>query len=387
MKNSGGRDTFLLFIVLLLALGAVCYLFVIKKNIDKLADVKEELRTVEAEKAQKDAIIEQAKALDAQSAELKKQIEELENKVLPDLDTSAIQRKLYKHFEDAGIPFYVEVTNTPLAYDTVTLANGQTSQNRTKYSSYTVKVSGTDGFLLTHDEGDDIPYMVFYTQLGIPAGDENTANPDAQAIGYNNANEIQTSTYVGYDEFVEALKKIQADAPDYVKITDIAIEDTKQGFCYYTATVTVFAYELVERLSVAPTDMNYMKWVGAEQIATGGIVGLPSYFVVINPNLYKVSPSSPLYGHYIAFGTGGYDFNVNRPFATWSHWGYEWNLVEQVIEETQELIPELQHLEIKYRLGMMTTEEYNQIRQEYEQQFQDQMAAAAAAAATNNGAQ
>ena len=159
MKNSGGRDTFLLFIVLLLALGAVCYLFVIKKNIDKLADVKEELRTVEAEKAQKDAIIEQAKALDAQSAELKKQIEELENKILPDLDTSAIQRKLYKHFEDAGIPFYVEVTNTPLAYDTVTLANGQTSQNRTKDSSYTVKVSGTDGFLLTNDEGEDIPYM------------------------------------------------------------------------------------------------------------------------------------------------------------------------------------------------------------------------------------
>ena len=64
MKNSGGRDTFLLFIVLLLALGAVCWLCVIQKNVDKLNDVKDELRTVEQEKARNDAIIQQAQQLD-----------------------------------------------------------------------------------------------------------------------------------------------------------------------------------------------------------------------------------------------------------------------------------------------------------------------------------
>ena len=32
MKTTGGRDTFLLFVVLILAIGAVCYLFVIKKS-------------------------------------------------------------------------------------------------------------------------------------------------------------------------------------------------------------------------------------------------------------------------------------------------------------------------------------------------------------------
>ena len=285
MKNSGGRDTFLLFIVLLLALGAVCYLCVIKKNFDKLAEVKEELRVVEAEKAKNDAIIQQAQQLDEQREQLKKQIEALETKVLPSLDTSAIQRKLYKHFEDAGIPYIVEVTNTAIEYQTVTMTNGATSPNRVMTSNYRVKVSGTDGWLMTHDEADDIPYMVFYYQLGIQPGDEQTQNPEAEKIGVKSANDLKTSVYAGYDQFIEALKAIQADAPDYVKISNISIEDTDQGFCTYAATVSVFAYDLVDRLSVAPTNMEYMNWVGAEQIATGGLVGLPSYFVVVNPDV------------------------------------------------------------------------------------------------------
>ena len=114
MKNSGSRDTFLLFIVLLLALGAVCYLCVIKKNFDKLSDVRQELKAVEQEKARNDAIIQQAQQLDEQREQLKSQLQALETKVLPDLVTGSIQRKLFKNFEDAGIPFIVEISNTPL---------------------------------------------------------------------------------------------------------------------------------------------------------------------------------------------------------------------------------------------------------------------------------
>ena len=70
MKNSNGRDTFLLFVVLLLALGAVCYLCIIKKNLDKLNTVKEELAQVEQEKAMNDAIIQQAEQLDTTNVEI-----------------------------------------------------------------------------------------------------------------------------------------------------------------------------------------------------------------------------------------------------------------------------------------------------------------------------
>ena len=360
MKNSGGRDTFLLFVVLLLALGAVCYLCIIKKNLDKLNTVKEELSQVEQEKAMNDAIIQQAEQLDAQREELKNQLQTLENKLLPELYTSAIQRKLFKHFEDAGIPYIVEVSNTPLEYELVNMTDGKVSPNRVISSRYKIKVSGTDGWLLTHDEEIErgLDYRVFYTQRLIPMDDTNTVNPEAQALGLTSAREIKTDTYANYDEFVTAIKAIQADAPDYVKIASIEIEDMKQGFCEYTAEVDVFAYDLIDRISAAPTSMNYMNWVGAENIAKGGIVGLPSYFVVTNPNLYHVPESSPLYGRYLSFLS--YDFSVNRPFAAWSHWGYEWYTLKEIIESGAEQPPFLTQLNISYYIGAITTEEYNQ---------------------------
>ncbi|MBO4650368.1 MAG: hypothetical protein IK109_04295 [Clostridiales bacterium] len=360
MKNSGGKDTFLLFLVLILALGAVCYLCIIKKNLDKLNTVKEELSQVEQEKAMNDAIIQQAEQLDAQREELKNQLQTLENKLLPELYTSAIQRKLFKHFEDAGIPFIVEVSNTPLEYELVNMTDGKVSPNRVMSSRYTIRVSGTDGWLITHDEEIErgIDYRVFYNQLSIPLGDTNTVNPDAQALGLTSANEIRSNTYVGYDEFVAAIKAIQADAPDYVKIASIQVEDMGQGFCEFSAAVDVFAYDLIDRISAAPTNMNYMTWVGAENIATGGIVGLPSYFVVTNPDLYNVPQSSPLYGRYLALSS--YDFEVNRCFAAWSHWGYEWKTLKAVLEENSSKPPFLAKLEVAYHIGAISTEEYNQ---------------------------
>ncbi len=359
MKNSGSKDTFLLFLVLVLALGAVCYLCVIKKNLDKLNTVRDELSQVEQEKAMNDAIIKQAEQLDEQREELKNQLQTLENKLLPELYTSSIQRKLFKHFEDANIPFIVEVSNTPLEYELVNMTDGKVSNNRVISSRYTIKVSGTDGWLITHDEEEaqGIDYHVFYNQLQIPLGDKNTANPYAAALGVTSADEIISTTYVGYDEFVKAIKGIQADAPDYVKIVSIEIEDIGQGFCEYTAAVDVFAYDLIDRISAAPTKMPYLDWVGAENIATGGIVGLPSYFVVTNPDMYHVPVNSPLYGRYLAFTS--YDFEVNRPFAAWSHWGYEWLNVGKLMEDAAGDPPELTILKISYQIGAISTEDFN----------------------------
>ena len=101
---------------------------------------------------------------------------------------------------------------------------------------------------------------------------------------------------------------------------------------------------------------------------------------MINPNLYKVSPSSPLYGHYLSFSS--YNFSTNRPFAAWNHWAYEWNLIDDVLSAASDVDPVLRQVEIRYRLGMMSQEEYNQIMEEYQKQLME--AAAAAANASNS---
>ena len=356
MKSSGGRDTFLLFLFILVVVSTACYLLVIKPNFDKLSDVKLELEQVEQTKAKNDAIIKQAEELDAEREKLKDQLQTLEVKLLPNLTTSAIQRKLYKHFDDAHIPFIAEVKNTPLEYELVTLTDGTVSPNRVKSSRYTIKVSGTDGWLLTHDEGDNIPYQVFYTQLGIAPGDLKTENKAAKEYGIDNVSSYTSKTYVGYDEFLAALKSIESENLSYVKINDIHIEDAGQSFCYYTAQVDVFAYELVNRISAVPEHMTYMDWVGSNQIKTGGLVGIPSYFVLHSDN-YKVDENSPLYGHYLSFVS--YDFKVNRPFAAWNHWAYEWNVLDALMNDIATLPPNLLELNVLYRTGAISQEDFD----------------------------
>jgi len=378
MKTTGGRDTFLLFVVLILAIGAVCYLFVIKKSLNKLNEAEAELAVVEQEKAEKDKIIAQAEELNQVREELKKSLGDIEGKLLPDLYTHAIQRKLYKHFEDAGIPYLVESSDDAKKYETVTLPDGTSSPNRVMYSSYTIKVSGTDGWLLTHDEKlegsdktmDQLPYQVFYEQAVLEdngnttSGDANAtttqANKSAAAEGITeDLRKVSSKVYVGYEEFIAAIQKIQADAPEYVKIVDIGFEDQGQGFGYYTAVVNVYAFDLVDRISTAKTDMNYMKWVGADNIATGGLVGLPNYFLVKtnNPN-YTVDPSSPLYNHYVSMID--FNFAINRPFAAWNMWSYEWQTLKATIDTGIQTSPEELDLDLQLKLGMIDMATYNQ---------------------------
>lgn len=364
MKNSGGKDTVLLFAVLLLALGALCYLCVIKKNLDKLSDVRDELTAVEQEKQRNDAIIQQADQLDQQKDTLISDISLLEGKFLPELNSASIERQLYKHFEDEHIPYIVKVENTALNYETVSLPNGTVSTDRVIWASYTITVSGTDGFLLTHNEADDIEDELFYNQLQIPVGDLKTVNPLASKYGIKSANDLKTNEIVGYNEFVKALSKIESDAPEYVKISDIQITDV-QGFCEYSATVDVFAYDLVNRKSPAATDKIYQKWVGVDNIATGGLVGFPSYFFTLSPN-YNVPESSPLYGVYLSLSD--YDFNVNRAFAAWNHWSYEWQLLDGVVDQISKEPSALRELDMKYYLGMISTEDYAKARDEYMKQ-------------------
>ena len=368
MKNSGSRDTILLFVVLLLALGAVCYLCVIKKNLDNLSETRDELASVEQEKARNDLIIQQADELDEQKSALLGEIQGIEGKLLPDLNSAAIQRQIYEHFKTNNIPFIVKVENTPLNYETVTLPNGTVSTDRVKYSTYKVRVSGTDGFLLNHDEGDMIPDEIFYNQLSIPLGDDKTQNKaaldyaKATGLDIKNANDFKSQSYIGYTEFVNALQEIQNEALDYVKISDIEIEDMQQGYCEFTASVDVYAYDLVNRKSEANNSLTYMGWVGDKNITTGGLVGLPSYFFLKSPN-YNVNSDSPLFGCYLSFVA--YDFNVNRPFAAWNHWAYEWQLFDEVKADLDKLPEDLKFLEIQYRMGMITTADYEKAISEY----------------------
>ncbi len=386
MKTTGGRDTFLFMIVLLLAIGSICYLFVIKKSLAKLKQAEVDLQVVEQEKAEKDAIIEQGKKLNAEKEKLEADIAKLEDKFLPSLNSDVITRKLYKYFEDAGLKYYVNVENSEKAYETVTMQDGTANKNRAEYSSYTVQVSGTDGFFLTHDEAkayDDASADsevtltdAFAEQRIIGVGDEKIVNQSLGKMGIGgNVTDLTSKEYVGYKEFVKALEDIQNSAQGYVKITDINIADQGQGFCYYTAVVNVYSYNLVKRISTTDlSNMEYMKWVGADNIARGGLVGLPNYFSVIN-GYVDLPDGHPLKDRYLSFVN--FDFSIDRPFAAWNMWSYEWQTLEEIIKKYADSeAPSILQLRLDLAMGKITTQEFDQIMLELtKQQMQQQQQA------------
>lgn len=365
MKTTGGRDTFLLFIVVILAIGAVCYLFVIKKSLNKLKQAEAELVEVQQEKAEKDAIIKQAEELDALRQELKNKIVGIEDRFIPELNSDAITSKLYKYFEDAGLKYIVDVENTEKKYEVVTMPDGTANPNRAEYSSYMVSVSGTDGWLLTHEEAAELDKNsadqnvkladAFYEQMQV--NDDKNPNKSLTAMGIEGrVQDIRSKIYVGYKEFVKALEALQQSAPGYVKITDVKIEDQNQGFCYYTAIVNVYDFCLVKRQSGKDlTKMDYMVWVGDENIVTGGLVGLPNYFTVAS-DLTGLPEGHPLKDKFLSFLN--FDFNVNRPFAAWNMWGYDWNIMETLKKDAEKENPKKIQLALQFYMGKLTSEEY-----------------------------
>lgn len=381
MKTTGGRDTFLLFIALLLAIGSICYFFVIKKSLRKLKEAEADLIVVENEKKEKDAIIQQAAELNVELKKVRDSIIAIEKESIPELNSDAITRKLYKYFEDAGLKYYVDVENSEVKYETVTMPDGTINPNRADYSSYTVQVSGTDGWLLTHDEAkayDDNSAdptvnltQAYYEQLALGVGNDKMANQSLAKMGLGDKKleEIYSSEYVGYKEFVAALKTLEDAAPNYVKITNIGIEDQGQGFCYYTATVNVYAFKLVspeykkddETKNIDLTQKDYMVWTGDANIATGGLVGLPNYFTVAN-GCIDLPDGHPLKDKYLSFIN--FDFSVNRPFAAWNMWSYEWLTLEQLVKDAAKNDPAHFLLEVQLATGKITQEEYTKLMEE-----------------------
>jgi len=82
---------------------------------------------------------------------------------------------------------------------------------------------------------------------------------------------------VGYDEFIKAVKDIEDDLPESVKIKGIKLEDSGQGFMFYTVSVVVYSFELPGRVSTPNMDTDYLTWDGVpiKDITKDGSIGIP----------------------------------------------------------------------------------------------------------------
>lgn len=242
MKLSG-RETTLILVMLVVLMLLGYYLFLLSPAQNKLATLENELATVKNTKISNDSIIVKQKDLEKQIIEAKDQATKIEKSLLPIIRSEAITQKIQSAFINSGIPFITECTSEPVVQDQVMLPDGSFSDNQLVSVIYNITASGTDGVAPT--------VLDAYTG-GAP-------------------------TLVGYNEFIKAVKDIEDDNPESVRIKSISFEDSGQGFMFYSASIEVLTYSLPDRISPANMDQDYIVWSGTDikDITSNGMIGIP----------------------------------------------------------------------------------------------------------------
>lgn len=251
MRTSGKHST-LLFIVLI-ALVLLGYIVLVQNpESKKLKTKNQELATLQTKKQEIDQTILAGQGLNTEIEAYKEQITEIEQKLLPKIETQIIAQKLQDKFVQHNIPFITETNTEPLVEYRVLMPDGtKTSPNLLQSVLFYVKVCGTDGVTRSIlDEGTAVP-----------------ESEDGEAV----------YKVVGYEEFIKAVKDIEDDYPDSVKIKSIGLEDSGQGFMYYNVAVVVYSYNLPDRITEPDMDQDYLTWTGrhTNSIEKDGFIGIP----------------------------------------------------------------------------------------------------------------
>ncbi len=199
---------------------------------DRLAASQAEYQTLQATDDANQLIINNVASLDATRTALKTDISKIETSLLPELDVDVISARFAKIFENHGLHFITEISSDPVVTEQLQLTNGTTSPDSVQWVRIKMKVSGTDGV----------------TEGGIPA--------------------------VGYNEFIAAVKDIEAAEPSAIHVSAISMEDTGYGFQYFLISVDVFAFHLQNPIAATNTNVPYITW-DRDPVANGGIIGVP----------------------------------------------------------------------------------------------------------------
>ncbi len=293
MGNIGKREQYYLMLLgIVLAVGLI-YFFGIRnlgfkhdELVAQRAQLQQQIEYYENLKAQNDVIQNQIN-------QLKVDISEVEGSFLPYICSEAIEQYVLKTFEDAGCPYLVSVTCEDVPFTAITLPDGTVASDVILDKRITLQYSTTDGF-------------------NIPEYNRNISVVDHGVIDEAMWNELidsmawqSTNSIVGYNEFISALKTLESENSDCIKINEISIT-TQGGFILLNAKIDFFSTTFNQRVSEPSTSAPYITWAGEQNINTeGGYIGHP--FVFDRPN-------SDWYGVIMSDDEA---LAASRPFATY----------------------------------------------------------------------
>ena len=282
MNNLTAREKGFMYVITLLIIVVLGYFFGIRNLNNKYDEYKVELQTLQERKAYLDQLRENNASMANEIELLKTACADLELSFIDQIETECLEQYILKTFEDAGCPFLVNVSATDVGMPAVTYPDGSTSPDGLVCMKIDVTYSSTDGYTVTqYNRNPD-----FTATAEIPVEEQIAELSTMMGQG-------EYAERKGYDEFIAALKKINKENPQCIKVDNIAVTE-ENGAMILTASINFYGTSLRNRLSVDDSKAPYTYWCGDKNVDTkGGFIGYPYvcdnenslWYGVVNMNL------------------------------------------------------------------------------------------------------
>ena len=264
MNNLTAREKGFMYVITLLIIVVLGYFFGVRTLNNKCEEYKQQLAALEQKRAYLDQIKQNNASMEAEIKLLKEECEKLELSFIDKIETETIQQYVLKTFEECGCPYLTEMTATDIGMPSVAYPDGTAAQDGLVCLQVTVKYVTTDGFTPTQynrnpdfvpsDENDVV-------KTAVEMNDQFGKDPFDQRKGYN--------------EFITAVKKINAENPDCIKVNSVTAGSVN-GYMELTAQISFYGTSLTNRISVDNSTAPYTSWSGSTNIDTaGGFIGFP----------------------------------------------------------------------------------------------------------------
>ena len=289
MNNLTAREKGFMYVITLLIIVVLGYFFGIRTLNNKYDEYKVELQTLQDRKAYLDQLRENNASMATEIELLKSSCADLELSFIDQIETECIEQYVLKTFEDAKCPFLVSIEANDIGMAAVSYPDGSTSPDGLVCMQVMVTYSSTDGYTVTqYNRNPDFTY-------GAEIPVEEQIKDLSTQMGQGDYAERK-----GYDEFLSALKKINKENTNCIKVDSISAVE-KNGAMVLTATINFYGTSLRNRLSVDDSKAPYTYWCGDKNVDTkGGFIGFPYvcdnenslWYGVVNMNL-ETSDSRP----------------------------------------------------------------------------------------------
>ncbi len=271
MNNLTAREKGFMYVITLLIIVVLGYFFGIRTLNNKYAEYQVELQELQDRKEYLDQLRANNASMATEIDLLQTQCKEIELTFIDELETENLEQYVLSTFEKAGCPYLISITSADVGMASVSYPDGTTAPDTVLCTQITVNYSTTDGYTVTqYNRTPD-----FTSGAKVPAGETITQLMDQMGQG-------EYAKRKGYKEFVSALKKINEENKDCIKVESINVVESN-GILTLTASINFYGANLSRRYSTDTSTAAYTSWTGHTNVDTkGGFIGFP--YVCDNKN-------------------------------------------------------------------------------------------------------